>query len=79
MGEFPSKWVVPFLEARSGGSTRHCKPLVLRYLGVIRCQPMTYETLRFELWIGHGLDFVILFFHYNFLFFTPSNHSLQTG
>ena len=32
---------------------------------------MTYETLRFELWIGHGLDFVILFFHYNFLFLHP--------
>ena len=67
--KFPSNWVIPFLEARSGGSNKHCKPLVLRYLGVIRYQPMTYETLRFELWMGHGLDLVILFFHYNFLFF----------
>ena len=69
--KFPSNWVIPFLEARSGGSTRHCKPLVLRYLGVIRCQPMTYETLRFELWIGHGLDFVILFFTIIFCFLHP--------
>ena len=23
---------------------------------------MTYETIRLDLWMGHGLDFVILFF-----------------
>lgn len=62
MAKFPSKWVVPFLEARSGGSNRHCKPLVLRHLRAIRWQPMTYEIIRLDLWMGHGLDFVILFF-----------------
>ena len=91
MGEFPSKWVVPFLEARSGGSTWHCKPLVLSHLRSIRWQPMTYETLRLDLWMGDGLDFVILFFTIivcffkfrkplgSMIFLTPANHSFQTG
>ena len=31
---------------------------------------MTYEIIRLDLWMGHGLDFVILFFYIIVCFFT---------